>query len=38
MDTVIPILFLGLSFFSMITYFKSQDKLAMRVAKGVAAF
>ncbi len=38
MDTVIPILFLGLSLFSMITYFKSQDKLAMRVAKGVAAF
>lgn len=38
MDTVIPILFLGLSLFSMITYFKSLEKLAMRVTKGVAAF
>ncbi|MEH2716097.1 WYL domain-containing protein [Klebsiella pneumoniae] len=38
MDTIIPIFFVGLAVYSMITYFKSPEKLAMRVAKGVAAF
>lgn len=38
MDTLIPFLFLGLSVFSMVIYFKSPEKLIMRAVKGITAF
>lgn len=38
MDTIIPILFLCLSFFSMVIYFKSPGEMIMRGVKGITAF
>jgi len=38
MDTIIPFLFLGLSIFSMIIYFKSSESLIMRAVKGITVF
>ncbi|POZ47227.1 hypothetical protein CF017_11490 [Citrobacter braakii] len=38
MEIIIPLLFLGLSLFSIVVYFKSPEKLILRGAKGIAAF
>lgn len=38
MDTIIPLLFLCLSVFSTVIYFKSPEKFIMRCAKGLSVF
>lgn len=38
MDTITPLLFLCLSVFSTVIYFKSPEKFIMRGAKGISAF